>query len=134
MTDSDKHITIADKQDRPGGHWNHSYPFVRLHQPSSFYGVNSRDLGSNNIDVTSWNEGLYELASGTEVVTYFDTVMRQQFIPSGRMQYFPMSEYLGDGKIRSLVSGAEHTLEVSQKTIDASYMNIAVPSMRKPPS
>ena len=27
---------------RPGGHWNDAYPFVRLHQPAAFYGVNSR--------------------------------------------------------------------------------------------
>ncbi len=133
MTESDKHVVIVDKQDRPGGHWNHSYPFVRLHQPSSFYGVNSKDLGSDSIDVTGWNEGLYELASGTEVVTYFDTVMRRQFIPSGRVQYFPMCEYLGDGRIRSLVSGEEHSIVVREKTVDASYMNVTVPSMRKPP-
>ncbi len=26
----------------PGGHWTRAYPFVRLHQPSAYYGVNSR--------------------------------------------------------------------------------------------
>ena len=54
---------VVDKYHQPGGHWNLAYPFVRLHQPSAFYGVNSRPLGSDAIDRTGWNEGLYELAT-----------------------------------------------------------------------
>jgi hypothetical protein len=41
-------------------------PFVRLHQPSAFYGVNSRRLGSDLIDRTGWNEGRFELATSGE--------------------------------------------------------------------
>ena len=40
-------VIIIDRRDRPGGHWNSAYPFVRLHQPSAFYGVNSLPLGQN---------------------------------------------------------------------------------------
>ena len=47
---SDATIAIVDRYHRPGGHWNVAYPFVRLHQPSSFYGVNSRVLGTEAID------------------------------------------------------------------------------------
>src|SRR5437870_4679396 len=47
----------------PPSHWNNAYPFVRLHQPSAYYGVNSRKLGSDAIDATGWNKGLYELAT-----------------------------------------------------------------------
>src|SRR6201999_2127181 len=80
---------------QPGGHWTAAYPFVRLHQPSAFYGVNSRRLGTDTIDTDGWNEGLYELASGSEVCAYFDQVMRQELLPTGRVSYFPMSEYDG---------------------------------------
>ncbi len=34
--------SIVDRNDQPGGHWTTAYPFVRLHQPSAYYGVNSR--------------------------------------------------------------------------------------------
>ena len=44
LSESDATITIVDSKAKPGGHWNDAYPFVRLHQPSRFYGVNSRCL------------------------------------------------------------------------------------------
>ena len=68
IAETDATVTIVDRHARPGGHWNDSYPFVRLHQPSSFYGVNSRNLGSDTKDFAGWNAGLYELASGTVTV------------------------------------------------------------------
>tara|TARA_R110002096_G_scaffold101316_8_gene224037 strand:- start:3537 stop:4940 length:1404 start_codon:yes stop_codon:yes gene_type:complete len=131
VTETDAHLTIVDRHHQPGGHWNDAYPFVRLHQPSLFYGVNSRELGSGAIDYNGWNKGLYELASGHEVCCYFDQVMQQQFLPSGRVQYYPMSEYVGDGRIRSLVSGKEFSVD-AKKTVDATYMNVTVPSTREP--
>jgi len=82
-------VAIVDRQHGPGGHWNDAYPFVRLHQPSSYYGVNSRELGSGRIDSHGMNRGFYELATGAEVVSYFQAVMRERFLPSGRVQYFP---------------------------------------------
>ena len=38
-------VILVDRNDRPGGHWTTAYPFVRLHQPSGSYGVNSERLG-----------------------------------------------------------------------------------------
>lgn len=131
VEESDASVTIVDRHHQPGGHWNNAYPFVRLHQPSSFYGVNSKELGSGTIDATSWNKGLYELASGHEVCSYFDQVMQQQFLPTGRVQYYPMSEYLGAGRVKSLVSGEEFSVR-AKTTVDATYMNVKVPSMRAP--
>ena len=64
---------------------------MRLHQPSKFYGVNSRPLGSDTLDQSGWNEGLYELATCGEVCAYFDQVMQQQLLPSGRVTYHPLS-------------------------------------------
>jgi len=130
-TESDATMIIVDRHARPGGHWNDSYPFVRLHQPSSFYGVNSRNLGDDTIDQVGWNAGLYELASGTEVVTYFEQVMQQQLLPSGRVQYFPRCDYLGDGQVRSLVTGETFTVDATTE-VDATYMDVRVPSQTKP--
>ena len=86
LTESDATVAIADRYGNPGGHWTRCYPHVRLHQPSAFYGVNSRQLGSSLKDTRGGNAGLFELASGAEVVTYFDQVMHQQFLPSGRVE------------------------------------------------
>jgi len=131
LTETDATVIMVDRHHQPGGHWNNAYPFVRLHQPSAFYGVNSRSLGSGTIDVTGWNKGLHELATNSEVVAYFDQVMQQQFVASGRVQYFPMCEYQGDKTFSSLVSGAQYQVE-AKKVVDATYMNVTVPSMRAP--
>ena len=131
MTETDATVMLVDRQHQPGGHWNCAYPFVRLHQPSSFYGVNSKTLGSDTIDATGWNKGLYELATNGEVCAYFDQVMQQQFLPSGRVRYFPMCEYQDDQHFVSLISDAEYDV-VANKVVDATYMNVMVPSMRPP--
>ena len=149
LDETDATVTLVDRANRPGGHWNVAYPFVRLHQPSAFYGVNSRPLGSDRIDTDGWNAGLYELASGAEVVAYYDQVMHQQFIPSGRVTYFPMHEFdpasidsdgartghAGGGRVvafTSTVSGETTEVLVRRKLVDATYMNVTVPAQRPP--
>jgi hypothetical protein len=132
LEQTDATITIVDRHGKPGGHWNDAYSFVALHQPSAFYGVNSLPLGSNYKDTHGVNAGLYELASGPEVSGYFDAVMRQKLLPSGRVQYFPMSEYKGNGRIVSLLSGKEQQIEIKRKTIDATYYGTTVPSTHTP--
>ena len=102
---TDAHVTIVDRHGKPGGHWNDAYSFVTLHQPSAFYGVNSMTLGENRKDVAGPNAGYYELASGTEVSGYFDKVMNQRLLPSGRVSYHPLSDYRGNGRFVSLLSG-----------------------------
>lgn len=128
LTETDASILIVDRHHMPGGHWNDAYPFVRLHQPSAFYGVASRDLGSHYKDETGSNEGYYELASGAEVSSYFDQVMHQQFLPSGRVQYLPMCDYVGNGRVASLISNDEYLVTIGRKTVDATYYNTTVPS------
>lgn len=130
MSESSATMTIVDRYHQPGGHWNLAYPFVKLHQPSSFYGVNSRALGSDRIDTIGWNTGLYELAGKAEICAYYDSIMHD-FVSSGRVQYLPMSEYLGEGRVRSLVSDTSRTVD-ADKIVDATFMNVQVPSMAAP--
>ena len=132
VTETDATVIMVDRNHKPGGHWTTAYPFVRLHQPSAFYGVNSRPLGENKIDQVGFNKGLYELASAQEVVSYFEQVMREQFLPSGRVRYFPMCDYEGDGLVVSRLSGEETRVKAT-KIVDSTYMNVTVPSMRPPP-
>jgi hypothetical protein len=132
VTETEARVVLVDRHHQPGGHWTMAYPFVRLHQPSAFYGVNSLPLGSDTIDQIGWNRGLYELATAGEVCAYYDHVMRQRFLPTGRVSYFPMSEYSGDGRFTTL-AGTDYTVEVTRRVVDATYMRVLVPSMRPPP-
>lgn len=128
----DADVVIVDRHGKPGGHWNDAYSFVALHQPSAFYGVNSMPLGSGRKDSHGVNAGLYELASGPEVAGYFDAVMRQKLLASGRVRYFPMADYLGGGRFRSLLSGDETMVDVRRRTVDATYFGTTVPSTHTP--
>jgi hypothetical protein len=129
VSETDATVVVVDRNDQPGGHWTTAYPFVRLHQPSAYYGVNSRNLGSDTLEQDGLNTGYYELASGAEVCAYFDAVMRQQLLTTGRVTYLPMSEYLGDGRIRTL-GGDE--IKVTARRVVTSHVEIVVPSMRAP--
>ncbi len=132
LSETDAQIIIVDKYHKPGGHWNLAYPFVTLHQPSAFYGVSSKELSKGVKDQVGLNQGLSDLASGAEVCAYFDEVMRHQFLPTGRVQYFPMCEYQGKGKFVSLLTGVERQVEVRKKIVDATYLKTAVPATHTP--
>ncbi|OMC54218.1 hypothetical protein A5747_17110 [Mycobacterium sp. IS-836] len=132
ISETEARVVVVDRYHQPGGHWTTAYPFVRLHQPSAFYGVNSLRLGSDTIDQVGWNKGLYELATAGEVCAYYDHVMRQRFLPTGRVSYFPMSEYVGEGRFVTM-AGTDYTVNVARRVVDATYMRVMVPSMRPPP-
>ncbi|KPI36356.1 uncharacterized protein AB675_7363 [Cyphellophora attinorum] len=133
LTETKATISLVDRYAQPGGHWTIAYPFVRLHQSSAHYGVNSRILGDRKIDKIGWNEGLASLAPGAEVVAYFQHVVHDTFLPSGRVRYFNKHEYLGDGRFKSLATGKAYNVGEATKIVDATYMRTEVPSMREPP-
>ena len=134
--DADATVLMVDRHHRPGGHWNDAYPFVRLHQPSEWYGVASRELSHGTRDAIGFNAGLYGLASGAQVLAYFDQVMQQRFLPSGRVRWLPMSEIrtyeTGVHDVRSLMSGARQQVSVHRKVVDATHARTAVPSTHAP--
>ena len=132
IDESDAHINIVDRHGKPGGHWNDAYSFVTLHQPSAFYGVNSLELGSRRKDSFGANKGLYELASGPEINGYYDRVMNHKLLPSGRVAYHPMCNYLGDGEFESILSGARTQVTLRKKVVDATYFSPSVPSIHTP--
>ncbi|OZM72762.1 hypothetical protein CFN78_14200 [Amycolatopsis antarctica] len=132
LTESQATVTLVDRYHQPGGHWTVAYPYVRLHQPSAMYGVNSRPLGDDEVDQTGWNAGLYELAGAAEICSYFDQVMRQTFLPSGRVSYFPMAEYRGAGRFHLTTSGKEYQVTVRRRIVDTTYQSVTVPAMQPP--
>lgn len=132
LNETDANIVIVDKHHKPGGHWNDAYSFVTLHQPSAFYGVSSKELSNGNRDEVGLNKGLHELASGAEVLSYFDQVMKHTFLPSGRVKYFPMCEYNGNGEFSSMLSDKKYKVRVNKKTVDGTYFKTSVPKTHTP--
>jgi hypothetical protein len=134
--DPDCHVTIVDKHARPGGHWNDAYSFVALHQPSATYGVNSIEMCPDRVDQHGHNTGMFPLAKHAEILAYYSKLMTERLIPSGRIAYFPLTEYLlqdGDRHTaRSILSGEEHSFTVRRKLVDATWYQTSVPSTHKP--
>lgn len=128
IADSDADVIMVDRRHAPGGHWHDAYPFVRLHQPSAYYGVNSLPLGNDTIDADGLNEGMYEQAGAPEICAYFDRVMQKQLLPSGRVRYFPLCDYVGEYRFVSRLTGAQHEVKVRKKRVDATYLEPAIPA------
>lgn len=132
----DATVAMVDRHHRPGGHWNHAYPFVRLHQPAEWYGVASIELGSGRCDAVGPNAGLYGLSSGAEVLAHFDRAMRERFLPSGRVRWLPMSEHTrgADGvhRVRSQLHGGVSEWRVRRRIVDATQARTEVPSTHPP--
>ncbi|MDP5225753.1 MULTISPECIES: hypothetical protein [Arthrobacter] len=135
FTETDATLAIVDRRHGPGGHWNDAYPFVRLHQPSAYYGVNSRDLGTDSLDRTALNKGMYERASSAEILAYYQRLMTD-LMGSGRVRYFPMSEYVGDfaheHRVVPRVGGDSTEISVRRRTVDTSYIRTEVPATHPP--
>jgi hypothetical protein len=128
-------VLMVDAQDRPGGHWNVAYPFVRLHQPSAYYGVNSTPLGRGLRDVVGINAGMNELASGAEVLAYFDEVMQHRLLASGRVQYLPRhwATVRDDGSVEvtSQVTGDSRIVHPGT-VVDGTLARTEVPATHPP--
>ena len=136
VTRSDADVVMVDRRHRAGGHWNDDYPFVRLHQPSAYYGVDSLPLGSDRIDANGPNAGFYERASGAEMCDYYSRVLTERLLPTGRVRFLAMSDYRGETSgqhtITSLLTGETTSVRVRRKLVDATYIATTIPSMHKP--
>ncbi len=136
VSESDSDVVLVDRRHSPGGHWHNAYPFVRLHQPAAFYGVNSRVLGGDSIDITGPNAGMYERVTGVEILDYFRRVLDEQFLPSGQVRFFGMCDYLGEQsgthQFESQLTGETTEVRVRRKLVDATYLETPVPSLHSP--
>lgn len=137
LSHGDASVTLVDRRHAPGGHWIDAYPFVRLHQPSAFYGVDSVPLGKDTIDRAGLNAGFYELASADELRAYFAHVMQEHFLPTQRVRFFPCSDYAGGEGDRhffvSRLTSARQEVCVRRKLVDTTYLEGSIPATSKPP-
>src|SRR5207342_3323409 len=103
-------VAVVDRRHSVGGHWLDAYPFVRLHQASTFYGVASTLLGGNRLQTRGPEAGLHDRATVSEICAYYHRVLTDRMLETDRVEFLPNCDYVGDRRIVSLVSG-EH-LEV----------------------
>lgn len=115
-------LTIVERREKAGGHWNNAYPFVRLHQPAAFYGVNSLILGNGSRD----------LSSKTEILAYYEKIIAK-FQSSGRVEFLANHKYLGNGQVANIHNQEQIiNYKINQKLVDATYMKVEVPSTHAP--
>jgi NAD(P)-binding Rossmann-like domain len=132
---SDADVVLVDRRHGPGGHWNDAYPFVRLHQPSAFYGVNSRVLGSDSIDSTGPNAGCYQRATAAEICDYYQRVL-EDLLASGQVRFFGMSDCAREGpdgcRLVSRLTGEATAVRVRRRVVDARYLETSIPATHTP--
>jgi hypothetical protein len=132
LAQADVEVTLVDRREGPGGHWQQAYPFVRLHTPSAYYGVNSLALGGDRIDDEGENAGFYERATGAEIRDYFaDAAAR--LTRGGRARLLLHHEHLGGKQVRDLGSGEVHDVVVRRKVVDARYLEASIPATHETP-
>ena len=111
--------------------------FLRLHQPSSIYGVDSVPLGADRIDRIGPNTGFYERASAAEICAYYGEVLERKLLASGRVRFFGMCDYVGDWqenhRFTSRMNGTTTQVEVRRRIVDATYLESAVPATEPMP-
>ncbi|HEY6530794.1 MAG TPA: NAD(P)-binding protein [Acidimicrobiales bacterium] len=132
---SESDVVLIDRRDKPGGHWIDAYEFVRLHQPSAYYGVGSLTLGTDAIDQDGPNAGFYERAAASEICTYFEQALTG-LLDTGRVRFLAGSDYVGGGEGRhtftDLASGEETTVRVRRRLVDASFLETSIPATHTP--
>jgi hypothetical protein len=132
VANSDARVVLVDRRHAPGGHWNDAYDFCRLHQPSAFYGVDSLPLGSDTVDTRGLNAGGYERATAPEIRGYYQRVLDERLLPSGRVEYLPMSEHAGGGRIVSRITGDDVEVSVGRALVDAAPFPFEIPATTPP--
>jgi hypothetical protein len=132
----DVEVAVVDRQPAPGGHWLHAYPFVRLHTPSAYYGVNSLALGEDRIDQAGENAGYYERASGDEVCEHF-AAAAAALKGTGRVRVLTRHDYRAcgsdGGQVRDVNTGELYDITARRKVVDARYMEGSIPATHTPP-
>jgi len=125
-------VALLDRRHGVGGHWLQAYSFVRLHQASAFYGVASTLLGGGQLQRRGPEVGLQERATSAAICAYYEQVL-DRLVGSGKVEFFPNSEYVGDHTVVSRVSGQRYEVPERCRIVDARYLAPSIPVEKPPP-
>jgi hypothetical protein len=124
---SDARVAIVDRRHAAGGHWLEAYPFVRLHQASTFYGVASTVLAGGRLQESGPEAGLHVRASQPEIVGYYATAL-ERMRQTGRVEVLTGSDFVGDRTVVSRVSGRRHRVPDGCRIVNAHYLAPTIPA------
>jgi hypothetical protein len=130
---ADVTVALVDRRHGPGGHWLDAYPFVRLHQASAFYGVASTLLGGGRVQRDGPEAGLHERATAPEICAYYERVLRERMLASGRVSFHPGCDYLGGNVFESRLSGRRYEVRGTPRVVDAHYLAPEIPARTPAP-
>ena len=130
---ADVRVAMVDRRHSVGGHWLDAYPFVRLHQASAFYGVASTLMGGGRVQQRGPEEGLHERATVSEICSYYDHVLSDRMLESGKVELLASSEYVGERTIVSRISGRRLDVSRRCRIVDARYLAPDIPASTPPP-
>ena len=128
----DVRVALIDRRHGVGGHWLEAYPFVQLHQSSSFYGVASTMLGGGRVQDRGPEAGLHERAGQPAILAYYAQVLADRLLGSGRVEFFAGSSYEGGRTVVSRVSGRQFEVPEHCRVVDARYLAPDIPAELPP--
>lgn len=129
---ADVRVALVDRRAEVGGHWRGAYPFVRLHQASSFYGVASTVLGGGRIQHEGPEAGLHQRADQAEICGYYDDVLATRMVGPGRVEVFTRCDFTGGRGFVSLETGERFEVPVHCRVVDARYLAPEIPAETPP--
>ena len=127
---SDARVAIVDRRHGAGGHWLEDYPFVRLHQSSTFYGVASTVLGGH-VQEQGPEAGLHVRASQPEIVDYYARAV-ERLRRTGRVEVLTGCDVVGRTVV-SRISGKTWEVPASCRVVNAHYLAPSIPAESSAP-
>lgn len=131
----DTKVIMIDRKKVPGGHWVDAYGFVRLHQPSRFYGIASEPLEGTPSNFA-------HRACKREILDYYEGFVDSK-IASGNLEFYPECIYdfesgdedPSDGEendenvriFRSLDGSESYRVNVNIKLVDGTKGECIIP-------
>ena len=129
-------VIVVDKHETPGGQWHDSYEFVRLHQPSKGYGVESKKLEEGAADKDNHR------ATRSEIIEYYADVQRDleskhdfEFIGGTSLdlaQLYEGNPSKQDYVITNDTTGISRTIHVRKRLVDARNLEPDLPVSTPP--
>ena len=126
---------LIDRNAIPGGHWTTAYPFVRLHQPACWYGVNSMKLGTSRNALGDEIFDNSDRSSSREILSYYAKVV-DNFVATKRVRTFFNTEHTeldDDGLKRHVITTPNGEFLVQCAKVVRCETRVIVPSMREVP-
>ena len=128
---ADVRVAVVDRRAGLGGHWREAYPFVRLHQASSFYGVASTVLGGGRVQHDGPEAGLYERADRAAILAYYEDVVAERMTGPGRVDLLLGCDVEGR-RVVDRTTGERWEVPARCRVVDARYLAPEVPAETPP--